>query len=288
VQLEMALDPSLHVVKVDVGQVEQVLMNLAVNAGDAMPQGGMLTIRTRNASIGTAECERMAGAREGEFVRLSVSDGGTGMDQETLAHIFEPFFTTKGVGKGTGLGLAVVYGIVAQHDGWIDVQSQPGEGSEFSVYLPAAAPTQGKERPTALSLERLRGSGERILVVEDEESVRSGLGRALEQNGYAVIEASNATEAVEIYAREGGNIRLLFSDVVLPGESGLDLAARLVAMQPELCVLLTSGYADRQAHRLAIGERGFRFLQKPYSALEMLSKVRDALTSDPIHAYIPD
>ena len=288
IELNMVLEPGLQTVKVDIGQIEQVIMNLAINAGDAMPNGGKLIIRTENVRITEAMARGLPGARPGRFVRLSITDSGIGMDEEILDHIFEPFFTTKEVGKGTGLGLAVVYGIIAQHEGWIGVESEPGKGSQFSIYLPSLIDKVAAEPETEATLDALQGQGQRILVVEDEPSVRVGIQRTLAENGYTVFQAASAAEALEIYARERGDFHLLLSDVVLPGESGLHLASRLVAEHPRLRVLLTSGYTERQSDRAAIGARGFPFLQKPYSSIRLLQAIRDAIAPDLSPAMLGD
>ena len=288
IELTMTLDPALRSAKVDIGQIEQVIMNLAVNAGDAMPQGGRLTIKTENANVSELQAQALAGATPGEFIRLSIADTGTGMTDEILQHVFEPFFTTKEVGKGTGLGLAVVYGIIAQHEGWISVESEPGKGSEFSVYLPMHAEEAADDLESEESLDSLCGNGQRILLVEDEDIVRAAILRTLSQNGYNVFEAASASEALEIYEREDGDFHLLLSDVVLPGEGGLDLASKLVAERPRLRVLLTSGYTGRESDRAAIGARGFPFLQKPYSAVRLLQAIRDAIAPDLSPAVLGD
>ena len=269
IELVTMLDPTLCAVKADPGQIEQVIMNLVVNAHDAMPEGGKLTIRTENVILN----EELP-----KFVCLSVQDTGIGMDEEVRQHLFEPFFTTKEVGKGTGLGLAVAYGIVTQHGGWIQVDSEPGRGSLFRVYLPvSAAEEEETEAAEAISPEELRGSGQRILLVEDEQSVRDAVQRALEENGYIVFAAADATEATDIYDQEKEKLDLLFSDVVLPGKSGLQLTDELLSCSPGLPVLLTSGHADRESHWAVIQKRGFRFLQKPFALADLLRAVKETM-----------
>ncbi len=282
INLVTILEPELGRVKADLSQIEQVIMNLAVNACDAMPQGGRLTIKTENVTLNQACCQLIPRARPGKFVCLSVEDTGVGMDEATLQHIFEPFFTTKEVGQGTGLGLSVVYGIVEQHEGWINVYSEPGQGSTFKVYLPVFSSETEKYETTeeTVSLQGLQGCGERILVVEDEPGVRELARRVLDQNGYVVFEAASATEALAIFEREGGNFHLVFSDVVLPDKTGLQLVDQLLARKPEQRVLLASGYTERKAQLSVIRERGLRFLPKPYTPDDLLQAVEEAMRPD--------
>jgi PAS domain S-box-containing protein len=279
VHLERNLSPDLWRVMADPSQVGQILMNLAVNARDAMPQGGVLTLGTRNVELGADEAQQMTDARAGRFVCLSVSDTGTGMTEEVRTHLFEPFFTTKTHGKGTGLGLAMVYGAVRQHDGWIYVYSHPGLGTTFRIYLPArleadALPFVPPPKPAEPAPP---GRGERILLVEDEPTVRALATRALEAAGYEVFAACGAEEARGLFDSGGGCFHLLFCDVVLPGESGLTLAEYMCDCAPSLSILLTSGYTDERSRWSAIRARGIRFLQKPYSMDNMLRLVRDIL-----------
>ncbi|MBD3349235.1 MAG: PAS domain S-box protein [Candidatus Eisenbacteria bacterium] len=259
----------------DESGLQQVLMNLSVNARDAMPDGGILTIRTENVTLTEEQCGSMPGARQGAFVRLSVSDTGSGMDQETVARIFEPFFSTKTPAKGTGLGLAVVYGIVQQHEGWIDVVSEPGEGTTFSVYIPVSREPDESRARAPESEGRHNGEGERVLVVEDERTVRDLAVRALSQNGYEVLEAENVRDALEIVGREEDGLSLVFSDVVLPDQSGVQLARTLAEIRPHLPVLLSSGHADERAQYEAIRDGGLPFLPKPYTLPELLKAVRE-------------
>jgi len=277
ITVDAKLSPSLWTVRGDETSLEQVLMNLAVNARDAMPTGGKLKIRTENVVLDEAACASMPEARPGRFVRIVVADTGVGMDAATLQHIFEPFFSTKDPTTSSGLGLAVVYGVVKQHDGWIMVASRPGQGARFAVYLPAAFPEPEEKAREETLLNELRGRGERILLVEDESDVREFALRALRKSGYQVVSAANAREAEAIFAREGGRVDLLLSDVVLPGTSGLDLVDRLRALRPGLRVLLTSGYADERSRWDLISQRGLPYLQKPYSFLSLLRAARDAL-----------
>jgi len=261
----------------DESGLQQILMNLAVNARDAMPDGGVLTIRTENVKLSTEQCQAIPGAVPGSFVRLSVSDTGVGMDGATVSRIFDPFFSTKDPSKGTGLGLAVVYGIVQQHDGWIDVESRPGHGTTFSVYVPASVEPEPAPEDAARETEAQAGSGERVLVVEDERTVRDLAVRALKQNGYEVLEAENVGDALDLVASEGGTLDLVFSDVVLPDRSGLQLAGDIAEMCPGLPVLLSSGHADERAEYEAIRDGDLPFLPKPYTLPDLLSAVRKNL-----------
>ncbi|MGQ9627817.1 MAG: ATP-binding protein, partial [Anaerolineae bacterium] len=275
IELVSILEPSLKRVKADLGQIEQVIMNLAVNARDAMPEGGTLAIKTENVTVDEEYCKFVPEARPGEFVRLSIEDTGVGMDKEIRQHLFEPFFTTKE--GGTGLGLAVVYGIVKQHEGWINVYTEPGQGSTFKVYLPAFSLEPEGEPEKRVSLEEFRGRGEKILVVEDDEGVREFATRVLRENGYVVFEAATAEEALDVFEGEKEDFHLVFSDVVLPDKPGLQLIDELLTRKPELRVLLSSGYADRKSQWRIIRERGFRFLQKPYASADLLRVIREII-----------
>lgn len=240
-----------------------------------MPDGGRLTIETKRVFLDEAACLDVHDARPGEFVCLSIRDSGTGIPKEIVDQIFEPFFSTKGPGKGTGLGLAVVYGVIRQHDGWISVESEPGEGTVFEIYLPASDGADARDEAFEDARPRIRGAGQRILLVEDEESVRAFAARALRENGYIVCEASCADEALDVFDREAGRFDVVFSDVVLPGLSGIRLVDRLLALRPDLEVLLSSGYTDQKSQWPVIREKGFRFLQKPYSLPDLLGAIED-------------
>jgi len=280
ITVSLELDTTPCVIQGDAGSIEQVIMNLAVNARDAMPQGGELTIKTENVRIDENYTDTYPYARPGEFVCLSVADTGIGMDDEVLRRIFDPFFTTKKSEEGTGLGLSVVYGIVKGHGGWISVESEPGVGSTFRIYLPAALP------PTGETVSRTRdkvplldfdGRGWRVLVVEDDDGLREFAKRALSGHGYVVFESANAKEAMAIFEREGGNFHLVFTDVVLPDKSGLQLVEDLLSSKPELCVLLSSGYTDHRSQWPVIREKGFEFLQKPFTMVDLLRAVKKLL-----------
>ncbi len=278
VALETVLDPGLEAIKVDPGQMEQVLMNLVVNAHQAMPEGGQVTVRTDNVLFDEKHCRRFPDARPGRFIRLTVEDTGTGLEPEVLDHIFEPFFTTRD--SGTGLGLSLVYGIITQHEGWVEVNSRQERGTVFSIFLPRYSVAPSSERPRQVSLEGLQGKGERILLVEDEDAVRRYATQVLTRNGYQVFSASSAGEALKIFGEEQGNIRLVFSDQVLPGRSGLELVEQLRELKPEIGVLLTSGYAGKETARKRIEEQRHPFLKKPYGTTEILTRIRDILAGD--------
>jgi two-component system cell cycle sensor histidine kinase/response regulator CckA len=273
IEVSVVLAEDLWPVMADEGNIQQVLMNLALNARDAMPEGGTLTIETLN--VPAAEtCDAPAGeCGAGRLVCLSVRDTGTGMDEATRARIFEPFFSTKGPAKGTGLGLAVVYGIVEQHRGWIDVESAPGKGSTFRVCLPTTDIESAPPRPSPTEQEAAPGAGQRILVVEDEEAVRDLAMTVLRDNGYEVFGASTVAEALGVFSREGGRFDLVFSDVVLPDSTGVQLAERLLGENPGLPVLLSSGHAEDRTAWSEIQTEGLSYIQKPYSLPDLLRTV---------------
>ncbi len=263
-------------VLIDPSQLDQVLANLCVNARDAISDVGRITIETDNASFDEEYCARHLGFVPGEFVKLAVSDDGCGMDRETLEKIFEPFFTTKEVGKGTGLGLATVYGIVKQNDGFVNVYSEPGKGSTFKLYLPRQA---SEPRRTALpgTEEILFGQGETVLVVEDEESILKLAKKILEGLGYTVLAAHSPGLALDLARKDGERIDLLITDVVMPEMNGRDLADRLKALFPELKTLFMSGYtANAIAHR-GVLDASVHFVQKPFSRRDLAVKVRETL-----------
>ena len=273
----MALDPTLAQVKADPGQVEQVIMNLAVNARDAMPDGGKLTIQTANVNLDTAYTHQHPGSRVGSYVMLRVTDTGTGIDPEIQAQIFEPFFTTKERDKGTGLGLATVYGVVKQSGGYIAVDSEKGKGASFSVYLPrvehAVAPLDLGTEPAVKSV---RGS-ETILLVEDEESLRKLADMFLRDNGYQVLAAGDGAQALQVARQHAGPIHLLLTDVVMPGINGRVLAERLAPSQPDMKILYMSGYTDSFIAGHGVLEAGSHLLHKPFTEETLTRKVRELL-----------
>jgi PAS domain S-box-containing protein len=280
--IELVVSPSkdLGKVEADPGQIEQIIMNLAINARDAMPHGGKLILETANVVLGKDRGEGQTECEPGAYVCLAVSDTGTGMDEKVRSHLFEPFFTTKEVGKGTGLGLSTVRGIVTQSGGNIKVHSEVGTGTTFKIYLPQVMQdtSSDAEKPTSGTL----ASGqETILVVEDEEFVRELTMRILEQQGYSVLAASHPDEALQYSAQYDGPIHLLVTDVVMPEMGGRELASRLTASRPETKVLYVSGYTDDAIMRHGILDEDLAFLQKPFTLTTLSSKVRDVLDSPP-------
>jgi PAS domain S-box-containing protein len=267
-------------VKADRSQVEQVILNLAINARDAMPDGGKLTIETSNVVLDESYSARHSGVQPGPYVMLGFSDTGCGMDAETQSHIFEPFYTTKEKGKGTGLGLATVFGVVKQSGGHIWVYSEPGRGSTFKVYLPQVGEFVRAPSVADESSEPHSGSGT-VLLVEDEEAVRELVGDNLRQNGYTVLEAKNGADALEIAEKHRTRIHLMVTDVVMPGMSGRELAQRLAARHANMKVLYMSGYTDSAIVHHGVLESGTFFLQKPFRAEDLARKVRELLESSP-------
>ncbi len=281
IDLEIVAGPEVGLVKADPGQITQIIMNLAVNARDAMPTGGRLTLETANIEFATRYKGHTEVVPPGRYVRLTVCDTGAGMDAETLTHIFEPFFTTKEVGKGTGLGLSMVYGIVKQNGGYFDVESRSGQGTTFSIYLPrleaAAAAPSDRMTPAA----KPEGS-ETILMVEDEDALRTLLCRFFRLHGYNVLEARDGGEALLLCERHQGPIHLMVTDVVMPQMSGPELATRLAPLYPDMKVFFMSGYPDRDLAPYGVPEPSQPFLPKPFKPMDLMKKVRDFLDASRI------
>ena len=276
IDLHIALDPAIGQVKADPGQIEQVLMNLAVNARDAMPDGGKLTVETANVELDLAYTRRHPGSRTGSYVMLRVVDTGTGIDPEIQAQIFEPFFTTKERDKGTGLGLATVYGVVKQSGGYIAVDSEKGKGASFSVYLPRLAQSVAAADTIPEAPVNLAGS-ETILLVEDADPLRKLAHMFLSEGGYNVLTAANGAEALEVARQHRGTIHLLLTDVVMPGINGRVLAERLGPLHPSMKVLYMSGYTDSFIAGHGVLEPGTHLLHKPFTQEGLARKVRELL-----------
>jgi len=262
-------------VKMDPSQIDQILTNLLVNARDALSGVGKVTLETGNTTFDEEYCAEHRGFVPGEYVRLDVSDDGCGMDKDTLSHLFEPFFTTKQLGKGTGLGLSTVYGIVKQNDGFINVYSEPGGGSRFSIYLPRHA-EKAQQTGTSGAAAAARGQ-ETILLVEDEPSILELAATILERQGYTVLAAPTPGEAIQLSTRHPGPIHLLLTDMIMPGMNGRDLAKYLLARNPHLKSLFMSGHtADAIGHH-GVLDADVSFIQKPFSISDLAAKVRETL-----------
>ncbi len=276
IELVIRVRKDLGSIRADAGQMEQVIMNLAVNARDAMPNGGKLLIETCNSDLDYSYASTHPLIRPGSYVQLSVSDNGTGMDAETQTHIFEPFFTTKEKGKGTGLGLATVYGIVKQSGGFIWVYSELGKGTSFKIYLPCVDHKE-EVAPISRQLVEVPNGTETVLLTEDEQDVREIARQFLESGGYHVVEAKDASDAIRLASENEGKIDLLVTDMVMPGLSGQELAARLQKENPGLCVVFMSGYSEHAATEMANADPSVRLLTKPFSRAAMLRAVREIL-----------
>jgi len=273
------LAPDLWDVRADAGRLEQVVMNLVVNARDAMPEGGKITIYTDNIVLSSEAAATMPEGRSGQFVRISIADTGKGIDEKNRDKMFEPFFTTKR--EGAGLGLATVKAIAVQHKGWVTATNAPEGGAVFSLYLPAVAEPAHREgnQHTVRATPQSSNNNERIIVVEDDAAIRDVICRTLSSEGYLVTAAADAEQALALIEQHPAEYDLLFSDVVLPGKSGLELALVLQAKKPTLRILLASGYTDDKAQWAEIKKRGFRFLRKPFLIEELLKTIRQTLES---------
>jgi PAS domain S-box-containing protein len=279
IELKLTLDPAAGRVKADQSQLDQVIVNLVVNARDAMPNGGKLIIETANTELNERQAARLRYVQPGSYVRLTVTDTGTGIDAETLAHMFEPFFTTKEKGKGTGLGLSTVYGIIKQSGGSIWVDSEVGKGSSFKILLPreAGKPSISNSRVSSAPLPRASST---VLVVEDEDSLRELIVDLLQRNGYRVLAAPDGAQALQIARNTRGYIHLLLTDVVLPGISGPVLAKQLAADKPGMRTLYMSGYSDFHSFGGSQLLMEARMLQKPFTKDVLLREVADVLTAE--------
>jgi PAS domain S-box-containing protein len=276
IELVTLLDPGSGRVKSDAGQLNQVILNLAVNARDAMPRGGKLILETRDVIFDEERGRTDPSVPPGSYVMLGITDSGSGMDAEIVSHMFEPFFTTKELGKGTGLGLSTVYGIVKQSGGSIGVDSRPGQGTSFKIYLPRIEEPLAEVEKKPAETERIRGS-ETILIVEDDEMVRRLVCQALRMYGYQVVEAANAGEALLICETHQLSLPLMVTDIVMPQLSGQELAARLAPLHPKMRVIYMSGYTDDAVVRHGVLNSTTFFLQKPFTPIALVKKVREIL-----------
>jgi CheY-like chemotaxis protein len=277
ITLQYQFAEALPCTEADVCSIEQVILNLAVNARDAMPQGGSLVISTKVEQVSAAYAHAHPEASAGEFACITVADTGCGMNEQTKGRLFEPFFTTKEVGKGTGMGLATAYGLIKQHNGWIEAESEVGKGSTFKIFLPPTA-KQVKPEPAAQTSRPAAGGNETILVVEDEELVREFVASLLTESGYKILQAGNGVDALDVWRRHSTEIDLLLTDVVMPQKiSGIELADKLRTEKPDLKVIFTSGYS------LELLDEHFRtrtesnFIPKPYTPAKLKEMIRACL-----------
>jgi PAS domain S-box-containing protein len=278
IQLETILDPQVGQVKADRSQLEQVLMNLAVNARDAMPQGGKLTIRTGNTQMDGDTTNLRQPVKRGPYVCLTVTDSGVGMDTDTKERAFDPFFTTKEVGKGTGLGLSTVYGVVKQRGGYVEIDSAPGKGATFNIYLPRidAVAESGSANPDSDLVAAPVGT---ILIAEDEQSVRNLIRNTLQPDGYTLLEAKDGEEAIKVSREHAGAIDLLLTDIVMPGIGGRSLAREISRQRPDIAILYMSGYAGNTGKGEPAFDPGAIVLTKPFTRIDLRKRVSEALDS---------
>jgi CheY-like chemotaxis protein len=267
-------------VRADGSQLHQIVMNLAVNSRDAMPGGGTLTIATGAVRLEQDDVLSHPEIQPGPYAALTVSDTGTGMDPETLSHVFEPFFTTKELGRGTGLGLATVYGIVKQHGGHVQVRSEAGRGATFQIYLPRLTEA-GAARDVAPAAAPSAAGSETVMVVEDDDAVRRLASSVLAAQGYTILEARSADEALEVASRHTGSLDLVLTDVILPGLNGRELYARLAAHSPGLRALFMSGYSGDVVARHGVLEAGVEFIEKPFAMTTLTRRIREVLDGPP-------
>jgi CheY-like chemotaxis protein len=278
IEMKTVLADNLLAVRADPTQIEQVLMNLCINSRDAMPNGGCINIETRNSRFSEEDCRRAVGLQQGHFAELRVSDTGIGMDAALRERIFEPFFTTKGTGKGTGLGLATVYGIVKQHNGFILVESEPGQGSTFRIFLPVdETPTEGLLRAPVFDELPVRGGTETILLADDHDGIREMARSVLTAKGYHVLLAHDGEEAVETFIAHRDRISLVLLDVIMPRRSGPEVFAAIKALDPTVSVIFATGYSNETAALADLVARGVAVLSKPYSPSALCRRVREVL-----------
>jgi PAS domain S-box-containing protein len=278
IEIKTGLADDLSAVRADPTQIEQVLMNLCINSRDAMPKGGRITIETRNAEFSERDCRHSSALQPGRFAELRVSDTGIGMDASIREKIFEPFFTTKGTGKGTGLGLATVYGIVNQHNGFIQVESEPGKGSTFRVFLPVSETASADDlRPPIFDDLPVRGGSETVLLADDHDGICEMAQSVLKAKGYHVLVAHDGEEAIEVYKAHGDRISLVLLDVIMPRRSGPEVYAAIKAIHPGVSVVFATGYSNETATLADLVERGVSVLRKPYSPAALCRRVREVL-----------
>jgi len=277
INIRIDLADDLWIIKGDESNLEQVIMNLALNARDAMPDGGELLLKTKNMTLSETDAQGIPDASAGKAVCLTLEDTGVGMDEQIMDKIFDPFFTTKKTGKGTGLGLSVVYGIVKKHDGWINVYSEKGQGTTFRIYFPFYAVASPAEKKQKVQIEQLQGHNERILLIEDESDVRRFGKHILERNGYQVNDVADAAEALKQFKKKNGDYDLIISDVVLPDINGLELIDQLQAIKGNVPVIMSSGYTEEKSKRRIIVEQNFPFIEKPFNIEEILAVVKKTL-----------
>jgi PAS domain S-box-containing protein len=289
IEIKTILADDLSAVRADPTQIEQVLMNLCINARDAMPKGGRLTIETHNAEFSEENWRRTAGIQPGRFAELRVTDTGIGMNAAVRERIFEPFFTTKGTGKGTGLGLATAYGIVKQHTGFIQVESEPGQGSTFRIFLPADETANAGELATPVSDNfSVLGGTETILLADDHDGIREMAQSVLTAKGYRVLLAHDGEEAIATFIAHSDRISLVLLDVIMPKLSGPQVFAAIKALKPEVSVLFTTGYTDESATLADLVARGVAILQKPYSRSALCRLVREVLDTPAGKSFRPE
>jgi PAS domain S-box-containing protein len=277
VRINLELEPDILTINADLTNLEQVIINICINARDAMPKGGIITIKTENIILSEEKSKAIEDYRPGNYIRISIADTGYGMNKETLKHIFEPFYTTKGLGKGTGLGLSVVYGIIKAHNGGIDVYSEPAQGTVFKIYLPAV-----KTKPEIKSEEKVeilsfKGMGENILVIEDDEKVLDYIEKTLSTNGYCVYKAIDSISAIKVFKENSKIIDLVMTDMILPDETGLDIVKQLKLIKNNISVVVCSGYLNDKSRFSEIQEKGYKFIQKPFEQIYLLKTLRELL-----------
>ena len=276
IKIKLELDPDIGTVMADESTIEQVITNLCVNSRDAMPEGGTLTIKSETVVI-SDEQNKYEDLKPGNYIRLSVADTGIGMEKETIKHIFEPFYTTKRIGKGTGLGLSVAYGIVKEHNGWINVYSEPSKGTVISVYLPSIIKKVETRSEAVVEANNLRGKGENILLIEDDKDIIALMKIYLNENGYNPYIAENSEQAVRIFTAKEKEIDLIISDMILPGKTGLEIVEQLRLIKNDIPAIFSSGYLEDKSKYSEMGGKDYGFIQKPFEINELLKLIKEKL-----------